>query len=245
MVSSSTFSHNSATMGGYGYGYGGGIDNFGKLTVSSSTFSHNTSKARGGLNIGGGGIFNGGKLTVSSSTFNGNSASNFGGGILNSGGTVKVNNSTLSGNLASSGGGISNGDPSGPGGTVTVSSSTLSGNLGGGMYNAASYSVTLTGTIVANSPSGSNCHGKITDGGYNLDSGFTCGFTNHALNNTNPKLGPLRNNGGPTPTMALLQGSKAIDWVALSDCPSTDQRGSQRPDDSESSCDIGAYESAY
>ena len=88
---------------------------------------------------------------------------------------------------------------------------------------------------------------RIIDGGYNLDSGISCYFTGHTdLNKTDPQLGPLRNNGGSTQTMALLKGSKAIDWVnMLKDCPATDQRGSQRPDNSENKCDIGAYESAY
>ncbi|MGH2479639.1 MAG: choice-of-anchor Q domain-containing protein, partial [Ktedonobacteraceae bacterium] len=63
---------------------------------------------------------------------------------------------------------------------------------------------------------------------------------------TNPMLGLLRNNGGLTKTIALHKGSKAIDWVALSSCPATDQRGQPRPDgNGESTCDIGAYESAH
>jgi hypothetical protein len=56
-----------------------------------------------------------------------------------------------------------------------------------------------------------------------------------------PLLGPLQDNGGRTPTMALLPGSPAID-IAGSGCPSTDQRGYPRPDIGESACDIGAYE---
>jgi hypothetical protein len=100
---------------------------------------------------------------------------------------------------------------------------------------------------MANSLQGGNCSGAITDGGSNLDSGTTCDFSLRSdLNNTNPMLGALGDNGGPTQTMALLQGSPAIDWVAASSCPATDQRGYTRPDGSgESMCDIGAYESAY
>jgi hypothetical protein len=56
-----------------------------------------------------------------------------------------------------------------------------------------------------------------------------------------PLLGPLQNNGGPTPTMALGAGSPAIDVVS-SGCLSTDQRGDPRPDNGESVCDIGAFE---
>jgi hypothetical protein len=63
------------------------------------------------------------------------------------------------------------------------------------------------------------------------------------MTNTNPRLGPLTDNGGPTLTHALLPGSPAIN---AGDCSggtiSRDQRGVTRP--LGSACDIGAYESA-
>jgi hypothetical protein len=41
-----------------------------------------------------------------------------------------------------------------------------------------------------------------------VSSDGTCNFTDTGdLNNTNPLLGPLQYNGGPTQTMALLAGS--------------------------------------
>ena len=55
-----------------------------------------------------------------------------------------------------------------------------------------------------------------------------------------PKLGPLADNGGPTRTHALLQGSPAIDAASTPDCPTTDQRGVVRPQGA--ACDIGSYE---
>jgi hypothetical protein len=46
----------------------------------------------------------------------------------------------------------------------------------------------------------------------NLSSDGTCNFNNSGdLNNTDPKLGPLQNNGGPTQTQALCPVSPAID----------------------------------
>jgi hypothetical protein len=43
-----------------------------------------------------------------------------------------------------------------------------------------------------------------------------------------PKLGPLADNGGPTPTMALLPGSPANNAGALAPGITTDQRGVSR-----------------
>jgi hypothetical protein len=57
---------------------------------------------------------------------------------------------------------------------------------------------------------------------------------------TDPKLGPLVNNGGPTLTMALLPGSPAIDVGDTSLAPATDQRGFPRP--AGLAADIGAFE---
>ncbi len=49
----------------------------------------------------------------------------------------------------------------------------------------------------------------------------------------------LADNGGPTPTHALLMGSPAIDAVPAASCTSeTDQTGKVRPQDG----DIGAFE---
>jgi hypothetical protein len=62
---------------------------------------------------------------------------------------------------------------------------------------------------------------------------------------TDPRL--LRDNGGPTPTIALLERSPAIDAVPIGDCVDqtntpvkTDQRGFGRP--AGPACDIGAFE---
>lgn len=71
------------------------------------------------------------------------------------------------------------------------------------------------------------------------------------LNNTDPQLGPLHNNGGATQTMAFPSGSRAIDAGNPNGCTDslgnplkTDQRGKPRPDPGDTSgCDIGAYES--
>jgi hypothetical protein len=86
----------------------------------------------------------------------------------------------------------------------------------------------------------------IRDGGYNIDSGTSCGFTQAtgSLSNTNPLLDPagLQDNGGRTQTIALQPDSPAVDLVGQGACPppTTDQRGVGRPQ--EEACDSGAFE---
>jgi len=71
-----------------------------------------------------------------------------------------------------------------------------------------------------------------------MSSDGTCNFHNSGdRNNTDPMLGPLQNNGGPTLTMALPSGSPAIDAGNPSGCTdgsghllTTDQRGYPRHD---------------
>ncbi len=225
-ITSSTFSGNSA-------GNAGVIFNNDTLTITNSTFSSNSAGNAGG-------IFNNGTATITDSTISSNSAVNAG-GIFNNG-TATITNSTISGNSARDAGVVFNN------GMATITNSTISGNSatnGAGIVNGGSGTVTLLNTIVANSTSGGNCFGVITNGGNNIDDGMTCGWdsTNGSMSNTNPLLGPLANNGGPTQTMALLTGSPAIDGVtfnAPNGAPATDQRGISRPQGAR--FDIGAYE---
>jgi len=232
---------------------GGGILNWGTLTLNNSIVSGNA--AASGYSATGGGIYNSGTLIINNSTLRGNAGTTnfiYGGGIYNSG-KLALNNSTLSGNSANGftgggGGGIYNS------GKLALNNSTLSGNsgspYGGGIYNGGA--AILQNSIVSGSPSGGNCYGPTTSKGYNLSSDSTCNF-NHTgdLNNTDPMLGPLQNNGGPTPTLALLPGSPAIDAGNPTGCTDinghllkTDQRGAPRPDTEDTGgCDIGAYES--
>ena len=86
------------------------------------------------------------------------------------------------------------------------------------------------------------------DQGNNIDSGTSCGFESEkgSMSSTNPLLGTLKNNGGPTRTMGLLAGSPArdgVDWKAPNGCPESDQRGSWRPFGD--FCDNGAFEAGF
>ena len=240
-VSRSTLSDNSTTAFGGGGG-GGGIYGGGTLTVSRSTLSDNSATIVAGIvdGDGGGGILNGGTLSVTRSTLSDNSTDVDGGGIDN-GWTLHVADSTLSGNSADSdGGGIFNG------GTLTVTASTLSENsaesAGAGIDNEFGHRARAAASIVANSPSGDDCSGGITDAGYNLDDDGSCGFrarTDHSGTPAGLDRAGLEDHGGPTQTIALDPGSAAIGGVGDARlCSIPDQRGVERP----TPCDIGAVE---
>jgi hypothetical protein len=154
-------------------------------------------------------------------------------------------------------GGISN-----AGGSLTLTSSTLTANSAsepndgflppvGGIGNVFGGTVAAEDSLIAAHSGGPNCSGLSSgsDGGYNLDDGASCGFStaNNSLPNTDPLLDPagLKNNGGPTQTIALLPGSPAIDVIptAVNGCGTilaSDQRGVSRPQGS--GCDMGAFE---
>jgi predicted outer membrane repeat protein len=234
---------------------GAGINNVGTVTLNDSTLSGNT--AVYAYDDWGGAIYNSGTVTLNRSTLTLNSVSAnyaYGGGIYSTG-TLTINNSTISGNRAA---GVSDGGGGGiaAGGTLTINNSTISGN-GATLYGGAGFGggnapkATFRNSIVANNTMGGNCSGSITSKGYNLSSDNTCHFKSTGdLNDTNPKLGPLQNNGGPTQTQALLPGSPAIDAGNPSGCTDgkghllkTDQRGKPRPDKGDTGgCDMGSYE---
>ena len=264
-VNNSTVSGNTSTVPGgcvlHCEGAGGGIENvFGTVTINNSTVSNNAAAG------GGGGIENGpGTVTINNSTVSNNTAYGGrgagGGGILNSG-TVTLNNTTVAYNSATAGsatgGGIENSSEPPQTAVLRVNNSTLAHNtvsggtaLGGGVYNLGG-NVTVQNSIFAHNSPGGNCSGGVTSEGYNLSSDGTCKLPNTGdLNKTDPKLGPLQNNGGPTQTMALPSGSPAIDAGNPAGCTnsngqllSTDQRGMPRPDPEDSGgCDMGAFES--
>ncbi len=220
-VTSSAFTGNSATgTAALGYGYGGGIENGGSLTVSNSTFSHNS--ASGGLGRGGG-IDSYGTLSVINSTLSGNSAMGsvgVGGGIADSG-TASLADVTVADNSAVSGGGIATqslavGQP-----THLQSIDSIFQNPQGGNFAVASSAFSSLG------------HNLFSD-----DPSVSLDPTD--LVNTDPLLGPLANNGGPTLTQALLPGSPAINAGIPVAGVTTDQRGAPRP--LSGATDIGAFE---
>ena len=258
-VTGSSFSFNTATADG------GAIFNNGNLTVTGSSFYKNEAELGGGIRnegwigkivvsntsfsenkaIHGGAIDNDGQgenlSAIIASSFIENTARGTGGAIRHLG-NMWIINSTLSGNQAdNSGGGIWNK------GRLWVDFSTLTGNTtapgeGGGIHNAASASLVnlnYSNTIIANSTGGECVNHATIDlqSTHNLVQDGSC----NASNSGDPKLGQLKDNGGPTLTHALLPGSPAIDAADMTDdCPPIDQRGVSRPQGK--ACDIGAFE---
>ena len=234
---------------------GGGIRNEeGIVTLINSMVTKNFS-------TNGSGIDNGGTLTLINSTVSNNSdipSGEGGSGIYNIG-TLILLNSTISDNgfeAPMSIGGIANGSEAGA--TTTLKYSTISGNkgvgIGGVSFGPANGTVTLIGSIIATNTS-KDCdqngfvQNQFFSLDYNIDSDGSCNLTQpHDLPNTDPIIGPLADNGGPTLTHALLSSSPAIDAADPNNCPppNTDQRGKPRPVDGNQDgivvCDIGSYE---
>ena len=107
------------------------------------------------------------------------------------------------------------------------------------------------GSTVFNASAIFNASGMIDSFGYNLssddDSGFLTAIGDQI--NTDPMLGPLQDNGGPTFTHTLLSGSPAIDAGDPSFDPYSfspplleDQRGAGFPRVVNDRIDIGAFE---
>ena len=226
---------------------GGGIFNFSALQIDSSTISANTTSNYAG------GIYNAnsGTSALTGTTISDNRANIGGGGLLNGSGPLTLINSTVSNNRAtSSGGGFYNF------GTLTLTNVTTyrneAGGAGGGLLTITG-TVRLQNSILAGNPSpviSPDCAGAVTSLGDNLLGNATgCSYAaaagDHVGSNgaaIDPHLSPLRDNGGPTFTHALLIGSPALDAASQGPCPAVDQRGVARPQGV--ACDIGAFEAS-
>jgi hypothetical protein len=248
---------NNAAIGGSGggiYNVGGLFGNQGDVKIINCLLSGNSSALGADANYDpnrsfggyGGAISNGGDP----STLPGENGPPFGG--------FTITNSTLSGNSSrTAGAGIANyGKMDVVNATITDNSA---GGAGGGIVENGSSSgknTTLRNTIIAlnkSSTTGKDFYGVLTSQGYNLignTGGITItGTTTGNQLNVDPLLGPLQDNGGPTPTHALLSGSPATD-KGDSSGTFTDQRGFPRLVDAGTisnapggdGADIGAFE---
>ena len=243
---------------------GGGIFSVAdELTIKKSTIAGNRADSEGGgiylQAVGGSGGTN---TAVISSTVSGNRATGNGGGLSANGANVgsgpqppevTAQNSTFAANETSgSGGGIW----AVQGATVSLDNVTVAhndaetdgagGGLGGGIGRAASAGpftvgdVLLAGNAVGASGNGSQCAGAFTGQNGNvvqLQSGTACAITGSITEPVDAPIGPLAENGGPTKTVALLDGSAPIGFAES--CPPKDQREFPRP---AADCDSGAFE---
>jgi CSLREA domain-containing protein len=253
-------------------GYGGAI------ATSSSSLTLNTVvlQNNGGVTIGGGALsFFDGAHHIVNSTISGNQSKSCGGLVFstsdngNPDNNMSIVNSTISGNSAAGDGGVAGAGLCNEG-TMSIRNSTLTNNTatggdGGGIVNFST--INIGNTIIAGNISASNPeirnNGTITSNGNNLVGDSAGDSTNTQsvityqasdIRDTPPLLGVLQNNGGATPTHALLAGSPGIDKGsnALLIDPFTnspiliDQRGLQRVvdgnGDGTQTTDIGAFE---
>jgi hypothetical protein len=162
-----------------------------------------------------------------------------------------LTNSTVSANTASEGGGIYS-DGSGP---VTLTNSTVSGNSAGSgsailLNPLDSFPIVVATAALIDGACAQQGEVTWTSNGHNIESpGNTCGLDQPTdqvnVSDEDLKLGELAENGGPTMTHALGEGSVAIDQIPAVDCVDaegepllTDQRGFPR----DSMCDVGAFE---
>jgi beta-glucanase (GH16 family) len=230
---------------------GGGIYNGGgsTLVLRDSVVRDNTTQL-----VDGGGVyvFLNAAATVERSTISGNTAGNVGGG-LRSLGQVTLTNSTISGNTAIAwyGGAIFHTD-----GVMALVHATVTGNVSNpsgpaalfvGTFTSASASLSIASSVIGHNQDIGCFAGRfgggtvtLTSGGHNVFTDATCApaATDQVVGNA--LLGPLADNGGPTPTHALLPASPALDAADPALCPATDQRGTPRPQGP--ACDVGAFE---
>ncbi len=228
---------------------------------------------RGGASpIGGGVGGNGGRGGTGGNGGTGGSAA--GGGVNIPGSSTTMTNVTLAYNQIAFGvlggaGGAGTGGAGGSGLQGKPNGTTGSGGSGGssGVNGTASGGGILTSpgitqinnTIVAGNTGPNAAASDIAGGGVVVGSnnligtGGSGGLVNHSDGNlvgvSNPRLGSLANNGGPTQTIALLQGSLAYntgrnDFALdpLGNALTTDQRGGSFPRVIDGTVDIGAFE---
>jgi hypothetical protein len=250
-----TFSGNSATGGdGVTAGFGGG----GGLYISGSSFNDYSFIAGSMVNC-----------TIASNTAMGGTANNNietdtagageGGGVYVVSPRLSIICCTISGNTSIGGDSDDNGGD-GLGGGIHVDSlylPWLGNTIVGGNGVVAGISIRSLGPD--GSTMGYDVDGTVTSGGFNLigvvdeNNGWIASDRIPSNDTNTPyldaKLGPLQDNGGPTPTMALLLTSPAIDQGTNFGI-NTDQRGQLRPNDylnipnalGGDGSDIGAFE---
>lgn len=198
---------------GNGNGGGGGI-----TAVDATLNLHNvTISSCHGPNGDGGAISTADAvLNMTNCTISGNTAAHYAGGVIVGSGTATLKSCTITGN--SSGfsnltGGLHSG------GSTTLQNTVIAGNSGLDLPNVAGFFTSLGHNIIGSLGTNAAAFTMTPATGDQIG-------VNDALLN----FGPLQNNGGLTPTRALLAGSIALD-AGHSGGVTTDQRALTRPCD--------------
>lgn len=181
-------------------------------------------------------------------------------------GDVTIVNTTISGNSNDLGGGVGIHFPSAGASHTTIINSTISGNTaitsGGGIHFFDHFLFLGSNLIALNSaPAGPDIFTDPIAGGnpivnsvgYNLvgtavgytwinGAGDQLGIANPGLQLDANNLPLLKDNGGPTQTIALIAGSPAIDRGFADASLTTDQRGSGFARVIGAAADVGAFE---
>ena len=210
------------SFGGGGGGLGGAIfTSGGTATITNSTLTGNA--ARGGL---------GGKNAAG--VQGGQSGEGDGGAIISLNGSLTVNDSTISDNASSNNArGVVVLGTSGV--ARAVFNNTIIGQSNGSADDVDLFVAGSGGTAALSG------QGNLIGILYTDPTTVTGALT--GTKTGDPKLGPLQDNGGPTPTLALLPGSAALDAGSNAAVPAavtTDQRGLARI--TNGTVDIGAVE---
>jgi hypothetical protein len=212
---------------------GSGIDVYqGNLTADGIVLSGNTTTDP--VNGGPGLLSDTGTVTIRNSAIVNNHSAGVGGGVYNFfGSNMTLVNTTISGNIAAGwdGGAIWSYSP------LTLRNCTVTDNsaVSGSGIAVRSGTVSMSNTILAgnrSSGAGPDLSGQLLASGYNLigNTQGGSGFVPTDILNVDLQLGKLGDNGGPTPTRALLPGSPAINAGTADSAPLTDQRGVGRGD---------------
>ncbi|MEM8751787.1 MAG: calcium-binding protein, partial [Pseudomonadota bacterium] len=216
-------------------GFTGAIFSSGTVTVTGSLFQDNVGTSAGAIYDAGYG------LTVVNSTFVGNTGGDDGGAIA-SRGPLTLDHVTVTGNTSTGAAGAVNVTSNDSTGTIT--NSIIAGNVGGG---AAGPDLTDQGGYVPYS-------GTITFTGLNIvganEDAFDASSFGNAFN-ADPALifeDEVADNGGPTPTLALIASADNPALDASDTITRTgDARGAPRPRDVDGvynggEADLGAFE---